>query len=191
MSDDGEKSLPEIQRDGFAATLRQEREKARISLRELAKRAGISKSSLSQFEAGKGNPSLESLWALAQALNIRVSELIDPPARASKLVRASERADIQADAADYAVTLLSAAPAGARRDIYRAAFDPGTVKHSEPHSPGTVEHIILLTGRARIGEEGNMVELLPGDYLTFAADCAHAYEALEPGTTGLIIMEYD
>lgn len=191
MPEDSDNSLPEERRDNFAAILRSEREKARISLRELAKRAGISKSSLSQFEAGKGNPSLESLWALSQALNIRVSELIDPPARASKLVRASERADIHAEASDYAVTLLSAAPAGARRDLYRAEFSPGTVKLSAPHAPGTVEHIILLTGRARIGEKGNTEELLPGDYLTFAADCAHVYEALEPGTTGLIIMEHD
>ena len=45
-----------------------ERERAGMSLAELA-RAGLAKSTLSQLESGTGNPSLETLWALAMALD--------------------------------------------------------------------------------------------------------------------------
>ncbi|MGH3267186.1 MAG: helix-turn-helix domain-containing protein, partial [Trebonia sp.] len=60
-------------------SLRRERAKTGLSLTELARRAGIAKSTLSQLESGSGNPSLETLWALANALGVPLSRLIDPP----------------------------------------------------------------------------------------------------------------
>ncbi|QCG67573.2 MULTISPECIES: helix-turn-helix domain-containing protein [Pseudomonas] len=38
-----------------------------LSLTELAKRAGVAKSTLSQLESGIGNPSIETLWSLLNA----------------------------------------------------------------------------------------------------------------------------
>jgi transcriptional regulator with XRE-family HTH domain len=53
---------------------------AGLSLTELARRAGIAKSTLSQLESGAGNPSVETLWALAVALGVPFSRLVDLPA---------------------------------------------------------------------------------------------------------------
>ena len=47
-------------------SLRRERARAALSLTELARRAGIAKSTLSQLENGTGNPSIETLWALGK-----------------------------------------------------------------------------------------------------------------------------
>src|SRR5690242_11606233 len=52
----------------IAAALRRERARAGLSLTELARRAGVAKSTLSQLESGLGNPSVETLWALGVAL---------------------------------------------------------------------------------------------------------------------------
>lgn len=41
----------------LSAAIRRERERLNLSVTELAKRAGIAKSTLSQLEAGSGNPS--------------------------------------------------------------------------------------------------------------------------------------
>ena len=49
----------------IAAALRSERERSGMTLSEAARRAGIAKSTLSQLESGTGNPSVETLWALA------------------------------------------------------------------------------------------------------------------------------
>src|SRR5260370_34169694 len=65
----------------IAASLRRERARAGLSLTELARRAGIAKSTLSQLEAGTGNPSVETLWGLAVALGVPFSRLVDPPGR--------------------------------------------------------------------------------------------------------------
>ncbi|KLU63771.1 HTH-type transcriptional regulator SinR [Desulfosporosinus acididurans] len=47
---------------------------------ELAKKAGISRSYLADVEAGRYNPSLDTLTAVAKALNIETGLLISPEA---------------------------------------------------------------------------------------------------------------
>jgi quercetin dioxygenase-like cupin family protein len=34
------------------------------------------------------------------------------------------------------------------------------------------------------------VELAAGDYIAYPADVPHVFEALEPGTTGIILQEH-
>ncbi len=176
-------------RQAFATVLRNRRRQAGMSLSELARAAGIAKSNLSRLEAGDGNPSLETLWALSGALGVSVGALIDPQAGRARLVRRGESDDLRAEAADYEVTLLSRCPVGAMRDLYRVIFQPGEAKVSAPHDTARVEHVVLLSGRARIGPVGAEEELLPGDYLSFPAAREHVYEALEPDTEALIVIE--
>jgi len=57
----------------IANALVRERQRAGLSLAEVARRAGIAKSTLSQLEAGNGNPGIETLWSLCVALNIPFS----------------------------------------------------------------------------------------------------------------------
>jgi transcriptional regulator with XRE-family HTH domain len=54
----------------IAKSLVRERLRTGLSLAEIARRAGIAKSTLSQLESGNGNPSLETLWSLCVALDI-------------------------------------------------------------------------------------------------------------------------
>ena len=72
----------------IAAALRRERERHGISLTELARRAGVAKSTLSQLESGAGNPSVETLWALAVVLEVPFSRLVEPPVSPVQVVRA-------------------------------------------------------------------------------------------------------
>src|SRR5436309_11733958 len=101
----------------IAASLRRERRRAGLSLTELARRAGIAKSTLSQLEAGTGNPSVETLWALAVVLDVPFSRLVDPPAAPVQVLRAGEGIAIPSEHAPFSGTLLAACPPGARRDL--------------------------------------------------------------------------
>ncbi|MEV8089121.1 helix-turn-helix domain-containing protein [Streptomyces nigra] len=174
----------------IAASLRRERARAGLSLSELAKRAGIAKSTLSQLESGGGNPSVETLWALGVALGVPFSTLVEPPATAVQVIRAGEGPTVASERADYAATLLSASPPGARRDIYHLRAEPGAARESEPHIPGTVEHLIVGAGRVKAGPRGEEAELGPGDYMTYRGDVPHLYEALEPGTFFVLVMQH-
>lgn len=94
----------------LSAAIRRERERLNLSVTELAKRAGIAKSTLSQLEAGSGNPSLETLWALAMALDVPVSRLISQPSRPVQVIRAHEGTPALSEQGNYAATLLATCP---------------------------------------------------------------------------------
>lgn len=174
----------------MAASIKRERERAGLSLSELAKSAGIAKSTLSQLEAGAGNPSVETLWALAAALDVPVSRLIEPPRSRVGVIRAGQGPSTRAERGNYVATLLSASPANARRDLYRLRVQPGKPRISQPHMAGTTEHLVLTSGRALVGPADTPVELFPGDYISYAGDVAHVFEALEPETTAVIVIEH-
>src|ERR1700722_15266234 len=91
-----------------ATSLRRERHRAGLSLTEVARRAGIDKSTLSQLESGTGNPSLETLWAICVALDGPFSRLPGPPPPDVLLIRADEGPTVAAAEADYQATLLAA-----------------------------------------------------------------------------------
>ena len=174
----------------IAASLRRERRRTGLSLTEVARRAGIAKSTLSQLESGTGNPSVETLWAICVALDVPFSRLVDPPRPHIQVIRAHEGPTVAAAEADYLATLLAACPPGARRDIYRIQAEPGHARASEPHMPGVVVHVMLSTGRALVGVTGEPVELAAGDYIKYPGDVAHVFEALEPGTLAVLISEH-
>ncbi|MFF0311406.1 helix-turn-helix domain-containing protein [Streptosporangium sp. NPDC004379] len=174
----------------IAASIRRERERAGLSLSELSRRAGLAKSTLSQLEAGTGNPSVETLWALGVALGVPFGHLVDPPRPAVRILRAGEGEATRSEHSDYAATLLASCPPGARRDIYRIEAQPGEPRLSEAHLPHTVEHLVIGAGRALAGPAGEPVELGPGDYLTYPGDAPHVFRALEPRTSAVIVMEH-
>ena len=174
----------------IAAALRRERERVGISLAELARRAGLAKSTLSQLEAGTGNPSVETLWALGVALGVPFSRLVEPPVPAVRVIRAGEGPRLRSEQADFIGTLLTAGSPHTRRDLYLVQLEPGAPRHAAPHNAGSVEHLVVAAGRIRTGPEAEPVELAPGDYVAFAGDVPHVYEALAPNSVAVLVMEH-
>jgi len=174
----------------IAAALRRERERAGLSLSELAKRAGLAKSTLSQLEAGAGNPSVETLWAIGVALGVPLSQLVEPPPPQVRVVRSGEGPRIASEVAHFTGTLLAAGSPHSRRDLYLVEMEPGAARDAVPHIPGSVEHLIVCAGRMVAGPAGHAVELGPGDYAAFRGDIPHTYEALSPGTWAVLVMEH-
>jgi transcriptional regulator with XRE-family HTH domain len=174
----------------IAAAVRRERERVGVSIAELARRAGVAKSTLSQLEAGTGNPSIETLWALGVALDVPFSRLVEPPAPRVRVIRAGEGPRLSSDQADFVATLLSAGSSHTRRDLYLMELEPGAPREAEAHLPGSIEHVVVGAGRLRTGPAGEPVELGPGDYITFPGDVPHHYEALTPGAWAVLVMEH-
>lgn len=69
--------LPKTSAALFRRRLKQAREHQAISIRELARRAGVSNALLSQLEGGQTeNPTLCTLYGLAKALEVKVGWLV-------------------------------------------------------------------------------------------------------------------
>lgn len=63
--------------EGLGARLKELRQQAGLSLRELARQADVSPSLVSQIENGKSRPSVSTLYTFARLLTVPVDELFD------------------------------------------------------------------------------------------------------------------
>lgn len=175
--------------DLIAGAIRRERETAGVSLSALAAKANLAKSTLSQLEAGKGNPSIETLWAIASALEIPFSFLFEDASSHSQLIRADEGVKLNSDSSNFSTVLLDKCPPGRRRDLYRITLEQGSVRNSDPHPRGTVEHVTVINGSVRLGPSGAAAELGVGDYFRYSADVPHSYMALSERVIFLLAIE--
>lgn len=174
-----------------AASVREHRARHGSSLADLATAAGIGKSTLHAIEAGDANPSIETLWALARALRVPFGELLDPPPPTVRVVRAGEGPRVSTDqGAGLVAHLLTSTSRGARTELYRMVLEVGPSRVAESHTPGTVEHVLVVAGRVHVGPVDDPVELGVGDLATFPGDVDHRHDALEPGTEAVLLLEY-
>lgn len=161
------------------------------SLADLAAGAGIGKSTLHAIESGDANPSIETIWALARALDVPFGELLDPPSPAVRVVRAGEGPRVEAaEGAGMVAHLIATTARGARTEWYVLDLDAGPSRSAAGHSTGVVEHVYLVAGRLRVGPAEDAIELTPGDLATFPGDVDHRYVALEDATRALLLLEY-
>jgi transcriptional regulator with XRE-family HTH domain len=172
-----------------AHNVRHLREALGLSQTELARRAGVSKAAVSQLEAGTSNPTVETVWALAQALGRPFSDLTaELEAGAIDVVRRDDGEWVAGDC--IASRLLSRLYAPGVVEVYEVRLTPGAPRRSAPHPRGLREQLVLHEGRARVGPADDPVVLEAGDSVTFAADVAHLYEALDGPAGGLLLMHY-
>ena len=173
----------------IARAIVRERRRAGLSLSGLAAQAGLAKSTLSQLEAGKGNPSVETLWAIATALGVPFSCLFETASPEGRLVRAGEGEPISAAEAAFSAVLLAEGPPTSRRDLYRLDLRAGSRRAAEAHPAGTIEHAIVCAGQVQLGPEDRVENLGAGDYYRYSAEVPHAYEAMTETARVLLIME--
>ncbi|WP_120500558.1 helix-turn-helix domain-containing protein [Roseovarius sp. EL26] len=175
--------------DLIASAISRERERAGISLSALAVKAGLAKSTISQLEAGNGNPSIETLWAIAAALDVPFSFLFENTIPHSQLIRAGEGERLSSDHSAFSAVLLAKCAPTNRRDLYRVNLTKGSARMAEPHPAGTVEHVIVCDGSVRVGPVGHSEDLATGDYYRYPSNVPHSYEATSDTATLLLVME--
>jgi transcriptional regulator with XRE-family HTH domain len=173
-----------------AGNIRSLRREAGLTLAELAAAAGLGRSTLAQLESGRGNPSVETLWALAAALAVPFARLVEEQRAPLRVTRRADAPTILSqDTPGWVGRLLANPDRRGTFEVYSVEFGDGETRHAEPHHAGVVEHLVVVTGRLRVGPATGTVELGPGDLATYVADVPHVYETLEAGTA-VLVMSY-
>jgi transcriptional regulator with XRE-family HTH domain len=166
-----------------------------LSLSLLARKAQLSKSTLSKLEHGKANPSMDTLWSLANALDVPFASLFieesDRPlvevlrhVDATRVIRDGRGAFVPKHSTPHHDPhfvirhILSRHPRG-ELEVYCVDITAATEREAAPHSKDVVEHVFVVTGRVevRIGEIAESLD--EGDRMTFAADRPHSYRSLD------------
>lgn len=167
--------------------LRDYRDAASISVRELARRIEVSPSLISQVEHGKVTPSVDTLYRIANELGLSVGDFFGDRRESA----ANERAGRDAgEARDFVqrketrkkvqlaggVTWERLAPtSGDRVEFLHVVYDVGS--ESCPKDSmlrhGGKEYACILTGRLGVKIGFDELELGPGDSIVFDAQLPH------------------
>jgi quercetin dioxygenase-like cupin family protein len=117
---------------------------------------------------------LETLYAVAAALRVPISALTldrDAPASAASPVRGE---------AVVSTLLEVLEEPGATYELFAMRILPGVQQVSPAHPAGVTEHLTVFRGRARVGPVQAPLSAGPGEYVSWAADTPHLYEAQGP-----------
>src|SRR4051794_37864760 len=135
-----------------AANVRGLRRDAGLTLAELASASNLGKSTLAQLESGKANPSVETLWAIAAALQVPFAQLVEEQRAPLRVVRARDVPAMRsAEAPGWGGRLLSGSQRRGRFELYALDLEQGTIRHADAHHSGVEEHLVVVTGRLRVG----------------------------------------
>ena len=135
----------------LAQSVRAHRESRGLSLGGLAEKAGISKASLSKIEAGQGNPSLEVLRRIADALNVPTGALFAGENRPQLHVIRSGEGQIVTSDSGLSIRHLLVEGRNHRTTIEELHLPAQTTYRSSAHLPGTLEFPALSHGRSPPG----------------------------------------
>jgi transcriptional regulator with XRE-family HTH domain len=170
----------------LAANLRRLRVAGHLSLSELARATGISKATLSGIERGNGNPTVETLAALAGALQVSVGELLEQPELAPIHIVRGERA---AEGGEARRVLDGPAHGGGAAEVLELNLAPGHVEQLAARAPGSRTLLYVLRGKVIAGPVERISELAAGDYASFPADVPQQVEAGARPARVLLVLQ--
>jgi transcriptional regulator with XRE-family HTH domain len=169
------------------ARLRAARVAAKLSLREVSRRVGISASMLSQIENGRAQPSVATLYALVSTLSLSLDELLSgTPSRGNRPVNPVVTADDRATLVmDTGVTWERLTPGpDPMVDALLVTYPPGS---SSSSGGGSMSHAgreygFLLSGRLTVHLGFDTFVIEAGSSVSFDSAIPHAYvnEGTEP-----------
>ena len=168
--------------------LRARREELRLSVREVARRVGVSASLVSQIERGNINPSVSTLYALVSELGLSMQDVFGAPSEGSgrrrsrspggPVTHSGDRALLQL-ASGVAWERLTAAPV-AGVDFLKVIYEPGSASCPDDaliRHMGT-EFGFVTSGRLGVQLGFESYELGPGDAISFDSALPHRLFAI-------------
>jgi XRE family transcriptional regulator, regulator of sulfur utilization len=171
------KLAPPVSPPEVGATLQKIRLRQGLTLEDLSRAAGVSKSMLSQIEREKANPTIAVAWRLANALGIGIEELLatEPrKAEAIHIVESHETPTLPGNHAGYILRILGPMELAGKYEWYELTLAPDGALVSNPHDPGTMEFLTLLHGILEIEVKGIKKKLRTGGTARYQADKSHA-----------------
>ncbi len=174
---------------GVGRRLRQLRDSQDISMRRLASRSGLSANALSMIERGRSSPSVSTLYKLADALGVSITEFFGPqPARESViLVKSDGRSRVPFTRGLWEG--LGGEKFNGRVEPFVLTLETGGSSGQSTMVHTGHEFVFCLRGQLEYLVEGQRYDLAAGDSLLFSAHLGHRWR--NPGrtvTNALIVL---
>ena len=147
-----------------------------LSLDELSRRAGVSKSMLSQIERNQANPTVAVVWRLANALRVELAELLGGERSAEPvitMVPAHATPTLASPDGLCKLRILGPIELAGQFEWYELTVQPGGTLDSAAHEPGSREHLSVLSGSLDVYSNDTHQKLRAGETARYAVDGPH------------------
>ena len=191
-ADHGETPGVEPLAPAVGANLRRLRVKRGLSLERLARRAGVSRAMLSQIELGHSAPTINLLWKIARALDVTFASLVTQRNDTATVVMPAREARLLTNQGGT-FTSRALFPLGERKrtEFYELRLKADGEETAHPHTPGTVENLVVASGLVDLDVAGATHRLGAGDAIQFSADVMHSYRnASSADAVMYLVMTY-
>ena len=132
-------------------TVQRLRKAYNLSLSELSEQSGVAKSIISQIERNETNPTLSTIWRLAQALDVSIERVLQV-SRGRTLHRedlAGRNADSRLRRRQVPLAIIGWIKTVEWLQCYDFYADPGGCWNPKPHQRGAVECLSVLEASSR------------------------------------------
>ena len=172
-----------------AKNIKRLREERKLSMDELSKLSGVSKSMLAQIERGGGNPTISTLWKISNGMKVPFDALTVRPKSPYELVKTSDLQPLLEDGGKVKNYSIFPDDENRRFAVYYLELEVGSYWESEPHLKGAAEFITIFSGKIEICTGGRSFQVEKGESIRFKADAVHSYKNIgaEPVLLHMII----
>ncbi len=178
-------------RKNLGSQLNKIRRQRDMSLDDMAKLTDVSKAQLAQMEKGESNPTVSTIWKIADGLKISFSSLLQTPKSLLTKITPSDVPFLTEDDGRYRV--YSIIPYDPERgwEFYRLELDSHSSYESAAHNEGVEETLTVVDGSMKVTVAGDDVHLLKGETLVFSGSQVHRYVNTSDTTSVLhLIIHY-
>jgi transcriptional regulator with XRE-family HTH domain len=161
------------------------RHRSGMSLSGLSAASKVSKSTVHDIERGTANPRLDTLYAIADALDISLGDLIADHNDHVHVTRADDGAVVTGDS--VTARLMQRMTRAGDVEVYAITLGP-EVQESQPHRAGTTECLIVHVGTVEVGPSDQQVILHPGESVLFSGVRPHSYRSVTAHATATLLV---
>ena len=148
--------------------IRERRKELGLSQGELANRAGVTASFISQVERDVTSPSIDSLHKISQALDVPVFYFLLEPGAESPVVRHDERMRIAWPTLGTELAFQLLTPSTSQKlEAFMTEWEPGEQRPLAGFGETTEEFVYVLQGQLEIRLGDDQYLLGPGDTACF------------------------
>lgn len=152
------------------------RNERKLTLEDLSRAAGVSKSMLSEIERNRANPTIAVVWRLTNALGISLDHLFthQKVEGTVRVVGAHESPTLSSEDKGYQLRVWGPIELAGKFEWYELLLQPGGSLESDAHDPGTTEHLTVVQGVIEVAVNDNLNTITEGQTARYPADVTHA-----------------
>jgi transcriptional regulator with XRE-family HTH domain len=173
-------------RPAIGAQVKRLRRARSLTLAQVAQRSGLNVGFLSQIENDKTSPSLETLAAMGEAMNVPIAWFLQDSSPPPRVVRARDQRRRAMPGGGAIIDV----DGGLAHDLRIVRGMMAVGQRTGLHAHAGEEHHLLLSGHLQARQGDHLLDLGPGDYLLWDASVPHDVAAVGDEPADLLLISH-